>query len=115
MVIKTILYSLLSVFIVSLLSFLGLFGFSVKEKKLKKVLIYFISLAAGALFGDVFNVTIKAKDSAKTVIPIPGHYVIESTGLTAGNRLRLRMVLPKYPVSATLWEYAIFSGGEIVK
>lgn len=47
-------YALISVFLISLLSFLGLFLFSIKEERLKKVLIYFISLAAGALFGDVF-------------------------------------------------------------
>jgi zinc and cadmium transporter len=48
------LYSLISVFLVSLLAFIGLFTFSIREKSLKKILIYFISLAAGALFGDVF-------------------------------------------------------------
>ncbi len=47
-------YSLLSVFLISLLAFIGLFTFSIKEKKLKKIIVYFISIAAGALFGDVF-------------------------------------------------------------
>lgn len=62
-------YSILSVFIISLLAFVGLFGFSIKEKKLKKVLIYFISLAAGALFGDVFIHLLPdiAKDSGLTL------------------------------------------------
>lgn len=47
-------YSLLSVFIVSLISLVGLFSFAIKTEKLKKVLIYFISFSAGALFGDAF-------------------------------------------------------------
>lgn len=47
-------YSLLSVTIVSLLSLLGVFTLSIKENKLKSILIYSISFSAGALFGDVF-------------------------------------------------------------
>ncbi len=39
---------------VSLLSFIGLLFFRIKEKNLKKILVYLISIAAGALFGDVF-------------------------------------------------------------
>jgi len=51
---NSIIYSLVSVFLVSLLSFIGLFVFIIKESNLNRYLIYFISLAAGALFGDVF-------------------------------------------------------------
>lgn len=47
-------YSLLSVFVVSLISLIGLFTLSIKENKLKNLLIYSISFSAGALFGDVF-------------------------------------------------------------
>ena len=47
-------YSLISVFIVSLISLVGLFTLSIKENKLKNILIYSISFSAGALFGDVF-------------------------------------------------------------
>tara|TARA_Y100000310_G_C20537156_1_gene741403 strand:+ start:39 stop:788 length:750 start_codon:yes stop_codon:yes gene_type:complete len=47
-------YVLLSVLIVSLISFVGIFTLGLNEKKLRKVLIYFISFSAGALFGDVF-------------------------------------------------------------
>ena len=47
-------YSLLSVTFVSLLSLLGVFTLSIKENKLKNILIYSISFSAGALFGDVF-------------------------------------------------------------
>lgn len=47
-------YSLASVILVSLLSFVGIFTFSIKEERLKKFLIYMVSFAAGALFGDAF-------------------------------------------------------------
>jgi len=49
-----VIYSLLSVFFVSLISLIGLFSFPINEKNLKNILIYFISFSAGALFGDVF-------------------------------------------------------------
>src|SRR3989344_3976870 len=38
----------------SLISFIGVFTFRIKGQRLKKVLIYFVSFSAGALFGDVF-------------------------------------------------------------
>ena len=47
-------YSLSSVVIVSLLSLLGVFTLGIKEKYLHKILVYFVSFSAGALFGDVF-------------------------------------------------------------
>jgi len=47
-------YSLLSVFIVSLISFSGALTLSIKKEKLKNFLIYFVSFSAGALLGDVF-------------------------------------------------------------
>src|SRR3989338_1842091 len=47
-------YSLSSVTIVSLLSLLGVFTLGIKEKILHKILIYFVSFSACALFGDVF-------------------------------------------------------------
>ncbi len=47
-------YSLISVVFVSLISLVGLFTLSIKEEKLKNILIYSISFSAGALFGDVF-------------------------------------------------------------
>ena len=47
-------YSLLSVFLVSLISFIGVFALSIKIERLRKVLIYLISFSAGALFGDAF-------------------------------------------------------------
>lgn len=47
-------YSLIGVTLVSLLSLLGVFTLTIKENILKKILIYFVSFSAGALFGDVF-------------------------------------------------------------
>mgnify|MGYP001571893047 CR=1 FL=1 len=48
------LYSLLSVILVSLISFIGLFTLSIKQKNLKSILIYLISFSAGAMLGDAF-------------------------------------------------------------
>ena len=48
------LYSFLSVFIVSLVSLIGIWTISINVEKLKKVLIYLVSFSAGALFGDAF-------------------------------------------------------------
>lgn len=47
-------YALLSVFVVSLISFVGVFTLSIESKKLKTLLIYLISFSAGALLGDSF-------------------------------------------------------------
>jgi len=48
------LYSIISVLIVSLISFSGALTLGIKKEKLKKFLIYFVSFSAGALLGDVF-------------------------------------------------------------
>ena len=47
-------YTLLSVAIVSLISLIGVFTFSIKKEKLEKFLIYSVSLSTGTLFGDAF-------------------------------------------------------------
>ena len=47
-------YSILSVVLVSCIAIIGLLSFPIKPEKLKKILIYFISFSAGALFGDAF-------------------------------------------------------------
>lgn len=47
-------YSILSVFFISLLSLVGIFSLSIRVEKLKKILIYLVSFSAGALFGDAF-------------------------------------------------------------
>lgn len=51
---NTIFYTLISVLIISLISFIGIFTIPIKKKSLKKSLIYLISFSAGALFGDAF-------------------------------------------------------------
>ncbi len=48
------LYTLISVIIVSLISLVGVFTFSINHKKLEKVLIYLVSLSTGTLLGDAF-------------------------------------------------------------
>lgn len=47
-------YTLVSVLIVSLISFVGVLTFSIRAEKLKKILIYMVSFSAGALFGGAF-------------------------------------------------------------
>jgi zinc and cadmium transporter len=47
-------YSLVSVFIISLIAIVGLVTFSIKVDTLKKILVFLISFSAGALFGDAF-------------------------------------------------------------
>jgi zinc and cadmium transporter len=47
-------YTIISVFIVSLISLIGVFTLSFDQKKLYKFLIYFVSLSAGTLMGDAF-------------------------------------------------------------
>jgi zinc and cadmium transporter len=48
------LYSLVSVFLVSLISLIGVITIPIKTDNLKKILIYMVSFSAGALFGDAF-------------------------------------------------------------
>lgn len=48
------LYSLASVFIISLVSLIGIFALGVKTEHLKKVVLLLVSFSAGALLGDVF-------------------------------------------------------------
>jgi len=48
------LYSFGSVLLICLLSLIGLFTFSMKEKSLEKILLLLVSFSAGALFGDAF-------------------------------------------------------------
>jgi len=47
-------YSLASVFIISLISFVGVLTLFLKEKFLKKIILFFVSFSAGALLGDAF-------------------------------------------------------------
>lgn len=48
------LYTLASVLLVSIVSFIGVVALSFKTKQLRTILIYFISFSAGALLGDAF-------------------------------------------------------------
>ncbi|MEI6587921.1 MAG: ZIP family metal transporter [Candidatus Moraniibacteriota bacterium] len=47
-------YALTSVFVVSLISLIGVFTLSIDRNKLYKYLIYIVSLSAGTLMGDAF-------------------------------------------------------------
>lgn len=47
-------YSLLSVLVVSLISFIGAVTISIKNKRIENFLVYIIALSAGALLGDAF-------------------------------------------------------------
>lgn len=48
------LYTLVSVLITSLISFVGIFALGLKEKFLRSILFFLVSFSAGALLGDVF-------------------------------------------------------------
>lgn len=48
------LYSITSVIIVSLISLIGVFTIAIKLDKLKRILFFFVSFSAGALFGGAF-------------------------------------------------------------
>lgn len=48
------LYSLISVILVSLLSFIGVLFLAFKKEKLQKILLFLVSFAAGGLLGDAF-------------------------------------------------------------
>lgn len=51
---QALFYTLISVLAVSLISLIGIVTLSINTKRLHKILIYLVSLAAGALLGDVF-------------------------------------------------------------
>lgn len=50
----TFVYTLVSVLLVSSLALIGIFFLSVREETLRKMIFVFVSLAVGALLGDVF-------------------------------------------------------------
>jgi len=49
-----VIQTLLSVLVVSLISFVGVFFLFLKEKNLNKILLFLVSLSAGSLFGGAF-------------------------------------------------------------
>jgi zinc and cadmium transporter len=52
--IKIWIFSIVSVFVVSLVSLIGVFTLSMQGNKLRKWLLYLVSFAAGAMLGDAF-------------------------------------------------------------
>ena len=64
------LYSFVSVIIVSLISFIGVFAISLKEELMRKYIFIFISIAVGALLGDALIHLIPEafENSANTVL-----------------------------------------------
>lgn len=51
---KVVIFSLVSVILVSLISLVGVFTIFIKTERLKKVLLFMVSFSVGALFGDAF-------------------------------------------------------------
>ncbi|MDD2909680.1 MAG: ZIP family metal transporter, partial [Candidatus Pacebacteria bacterium] len=51
---NTIIYSLMSVFTISLISFIGVFAFLIKENILKKIIAYLVSFSIGTMLGAAF-------------------------------------------------------------
>ncbi|MEI6494864.1 MAG: ZIP family metal transporter [bacterium] len=49
-----IVYSIVAVFVVSLVSLVGVFTLSVREDKLHKIIFFLVALSVGGLLGDVF-------------------------------------------------------------
>lgn len=47
-------YSIISVVIISLISFIGVFALAISKEKLQKLIIFLVSLSAGTLLGDSF-------------------------------------------------------------
>jgi zinc and cadmium transporter len=50
----TLAYIILTTFIISLISFVGIFALALKDKVLDKVLLFLVNLSAGALMGGAF-------------------------------------------------------------
>ena len=51
---EKIIYTLASVLIISLISFIGVFTLTFKKNKLRKILLFLISFSTGALLGGAF-------------------------------------------------------------
>ena len=51
---KVWIYTLVSVALVSAISLIGVFSLSLNQERLKKILLFLVSFAVGALFGDAF-------------------------------------------------------------
>jgi len=51
---EVLFYAILSIFLVSVVSLIGIFTLSIKVERLKNFLSLFVSFSAGTLFGDAF-------------------------------------------------------------
>lgn len=68
---SVILYSLISILIISTISIIGITVFFTNEKKLPNILLFLISFSAGALLGDAFiHLLPEAMDSGINLVPI---------------------------------------------
>lgn len=68
---SVILYSLISILIISTISIIGITVFFTNEKKLPNILLFLISFSAGALLGDAFiHLLPEAMDSGINYVPI---------------------------------------------
>ena len=74
--ITTYIYALGSVLMVSLISLIGVFSLSFKEETMKKYIGIFISLAVGALLGDVFIHIIPESFESSTNITLTSLLII---------------------------------------
>src|SRR3989344_4242080 len=74
-------YTLTSVFVVSLVSFVGLFTLSIKETLLRRVVFILVSLAAGALLGDAFIHLVPEAFSEIAALPAALFMILISDGV----------------------------------
>jgi len=82
----TWIYALISVWVVSLISLIGLLTFPIKEQKLKSLLLYLVSFSAGGLFADAFI-----------------HLIPEA----AGNSSGLELKVPIYILSGIITSFIL--------
>ncbi len=73
---KIYLYSLTSVFLISLVSFVGIFTLALGDKKLKKILLYLVGFSTGALFGGAFLHLLPEAVEKYGFTPLLSFYVI---------------------------------------
>jgi len=69
-------YAIGSVILVSLIAFVGLVTLSIKVERLKEVMLYLVSFAAGALFGDAFFHLMPEIITEYGFTPLIGSYIM---------------------------------------
>ena len=67
-------YALISVFLISFVSFAGAFALSLKEQALRRMIFVLVSLAAGALLGDAFIHLVP--EAFERLAPLPASLLI---------------------------------------